>query len=159
MRKFFDDLVVFLIALAVGLGLVILIMRLSGMSAATLWAGVERFLGISIPLFGAALAFLIWVLAALVGDIAGLTEPRAWNSVARALAYLERVLPYAALTFCFVEIIEGLLAYAAAKGGAEAQPNLIAAVAVALVASAAGSAGALVAHSLRSLVVRRSEGP
>jgi hypothetical protein len=119
---------------------------------------INRFLGFSAPLFAAAGVVLLWSAGALIVEMLGLGgERRAWTGVAAVLNYIENAAPFVGLLECFVSIVKALLAYADAGGSAAAQAILIANIAVALGASAAGCFVALGAHSLKAVIVHRME--
>src|SRR3954466_12694126 len=66
--------------------------------AATLTTTVGKFLGVSAPLFALALAFLLWVMGALIVEVAGLSDVRRrWDGIAAALFYLENAAPFVGL--------------------------------------------------------------
>ncbi len=140
-------------------GLVALTM--SGITdAAAVIAVAKRFLGISAPLFAAAGLFLLWVVGALLVEVSGLTTVRRrWDGISAALFYLENAAPFVGLLECFISIVKALLAYSAAGASAAAQSVLIANIAVALGASAAGCLVALIAHSLKAMLNGRAEQP
>jgi len=124
------------------------------MSTAREMAG--KFLGVSAPLFAAAGLFLLWVIGALIVEIARLTEARRrWEGISSALFYLENAAPFVGLLECFISIVKALLAYSEAGASAGAQSILIANIAVALGASAVGCFVALIAHSLKALLAHR----
>jgi hypothetical protein len=119
---------------------------------------INRFLGFSAPLFAAAACVLLWTTGALIVEMLGLGgENRKWTGVAAVLNYIENAAPFVGLLECFVSIVKALLAYADAGGSASAQAILIANIAVALGASAAGCFVALGAHSLKAVIVHRME--
>ena len=119
-------------------------------------ATAHKFLGVSAPLFVAAGLFLLWVVGALIVEVAGLTDiPRRWANVSAALFYLENAAPFVGLLECFLSIVKALLAYSDAGASAVAQSILIANIAVALGASAMGCFVALCAHSLKALLSHR----
>jgi hypothetical protein len=121
-------------------------------------AMASKFLGVSAPLFAAAGVFLLWVVGALIVEIAGLSDiRRRWDGVSAALFYLENAAPFVGLLECFISIVNALLAYAAAGASAAAQSVLIANIAVALGASAVGCFIALCAHSLKAALAHRIE--
>jgi biopolymer transport protein ExbB/TolQ len=127
-----------------------------GLDAGSLSAMAGRFLGVSAPLFAAALAFLLWVCGALTVELAGLTDVRRrWDGIAAALFYLENAAPFVGLLECFISIVKALLAYSDAGASAAAQSILIANIAVALGASAVGCFVALIAHSLKAVITHR----
>jgi len=122
----------------------------------TAGALASKFLGVSAPLFAAAGAFLLWVVGALIVELAGLTDiRRRWDGIVAALFYLENAAPFVGLLECFLSIVKALMAYSDAGASASAQSVLIANIAVALGASAVGCFVALVAHSLKALLVHR----
>jgi hypothetical protein len=117
---------------------------------------VGKFLGVSAPLFAMAGLFLLWVCGALIVEVAGLTDVRRnWASASAALFYLENAAPFVGLLECFISIVKALLAYSEAGASAAAQSILIANIAVALGASAAGCFVALIAHSLKAVLSHR----
>ena len=119
-------------------------------------ATARKFLGVSAPLFALALAFLLWVVGALIVEVAGLTDVRRrWEGVSAALFYLENAAPFVGLLECFMSIVKALLAYSAAGVSAAAQSVLISNIAIALGASAVGCFVALCAHSLKALLAHR----
>lgn len=120
---------------------------------------INRFLGVSAPLFAIAGMVLLWIAGALVTEMLGLGgENRKWSGIAAVLFYLENAAPFVGLLECFISIVKALLAYADAGGTAPAQAILISNIAIALGASAAGCFVALCAHSLRAVVIHRMEG-
>lgn len=124
------------------------------------FATIQKFLGASAPLFGAAAAFLLWVVGALIVEVGGLTETRRnWRGIDAALFYLENAAPFVGLLECFLSIVKALLAYAAAGVSVTAQSVLISNIAVALGASAAGCFVALFAHSLKAVLAHRMSAP
>jgi hypothetical protein len=139
-----------------------LAMGLAGvvLDADSAWAMAAKYLGLSAPLFGAAMLFLFWVVGALIVELAGLTDMRRrWDGVAAALFYLESAAPFVGLLECFISIVKALLAYADAGASAAAQSVLIANIAVALCASAVGCFVALCAHSLKAVLAHRMAQP
>jgi hypothetical protein len=129
-----------------------------GFDGATVLATVQKFLGPSAPLFAGATAFLLWVVAALVVEITGMTRlRRGWRGIDAALFYLENAAPFVGLLECFISIVKALLGYAAAGVSQTAQSLLISNIAIALGASAAGCFVALFAHSLRAILAHRTE--
>lgn len=117
---------------------------------------VGRFLGFSAPAFLAAFAFIVWVSGALAAEAFGLAQTRrGWKGIAAALFYLENAAPFVGLLECFVSIVRALLAYSEAGATAAAQSVLISNIAVALGASAVGCLVALLAHSLKAVIVYR----
>jgi hypothetical protein len=115
-----------------------------------------EFLGYTAPVFSLAGFFLLWVAGALMLEITGLAPVRRrWNGIAAALYYVENAAPFVGLLECFISIVKALLAYSAAGATAQAQSAMIASIAVALGASAAGCFVALCGHSFRALVVHR----
>ena len=142
----------------VGLGIYLAI-TMSGLAdMATIRSMVGKFLGVSAPLFGAAGAFLLWVVGALIVEVAGLTNVRRnWAGVSSALFYLENAAPFVGLLECFISIVKALLAYSAAGASAAGQSVLISNIAIALGASAVGCFVALCAHSLKALLAHRME--
>jgi len=141
-----------------GLG-IFLAITLSGLSdTATMIAVATKFLGVSAPLFAAAGAFLLWVVGALIVEVAGLTDVRRkWEGVASALFYVENAAPFVGLLECFISIVKALLAYSDGGASAAAQSVLISHIAIALGASAVGCFVALCAHSLKALLAHRME--
>ena len=123
---------------------------------ATVSAMARKFLGVSAPLFAIAGVFLLWVIGALIVDVAGLSSARRrWTGIASALFYLENAAPFVGLLECFLSIVKALLAYSEAGASAAAQSVLIANIAVALGASAVGCFVALCAHSLKAIIAQR----
>ena len=122
----------------------------------TIRAVAAKFLGVSAPLFAVAGIFLLWVTGALIVEVAGLSlARRRWDGIASALFYLENAAPFVGLLECFLSIVKALLAYSEAGASAAAQSILIANIAVALGASAAGCFVALCAHSLKAMIAQR----
>ena len=118
-----------------------------------------EFLGVTGPVFLIAGAFLAWVAGALVVEMFSLTAaPRNRAPLAAALFYVENAAPFVGLLECFISIVSALLAYSAAAAGPQAQSAMIANIAVALGASAAGCFIALCAHSLKTVVMYRDGG-
>jgi hypothetical protein len=116
----------------------------------------SEFLGFTAPIFLAAALFLVWVVSALLLDISGMSPaPRRWRGIAGGLYYVENAAPFVGLLECFISIVKALLAYSAAGATAQAQSAMIASIAVALGASAAGCFVALCAHSLRTIAAGR----
>lgn len=115
-----------------------------------------KFLGVSAPLFAVAGLFLLWVCGALIVELAGLSDvQRKWEGISAALFYLENAAPFVGLLECFISIVRALLAYSDAGASAAAQSVLIANIAIALGASAAGCFVALIAHSLKAVLSHR----
>lgn len=141
-----------------GLGIYLAI-TMSGLAdMATISTMAGKFLGVSAPLFAAAGAFLLWVVGALIVEVAGLTDVRRkWAGVSSALFYLENAAPFVGLLECFISIVKALLAYSDAGASAAAQSVLISNIAIALGASAVGCFVALCAHSLKALLAHRME--
>jgi hypothetical protein len=118
------------------------------------WA--SEFLGFTAPIFFAAAIFLVWVIGALLLDMSGLSPARRrWRGIAGGLFYVENAAPFVGLLECFISIVKALLAYSAAGATPQAQSAMIASIAVALGASAAGCFVALCAHSLRMIAAGR----
>jgi hypothetical protein len=98
----------------------------------------------------------VMIAVALIVELAGLTDiRRRWDGIVAALFYLENAAPFVGLLECFLSIVKALMAYSDAGASASAQSVLIANIAVALGASAVGCFVALVAHSLKALLVHR----
>ena len=115
--------------------------------------GAREFLGFTAPVFLAAGLFIAWVAGALLLDLTGLSPAgRRWNGIYGGLYYVENAAPFVGLLECFISIVQALLAYSAAGATPQAQSAMIASIAVALGASAAGCFVALCANSLRMLV-------
>lgn len=115
-----------------------------------------EFLGAAGPVFLVAAAFLAWVAGALAVEVLGFSPlPRQWAPLAAILFYVENAAPFVGLLECFISIVSALLAYSAAGAGPQAQSAMLANIAIALGASAAGCFIALCAHSLKALVVYR----
>jgi hypothetical protein len=143
----------------VGVGAYLLIALGADLTTDTVLATVRKFLGISAPLFALALGFLLWVVGALIVEISGLSDMRRnWRGIDAALFYLENAAPFVGLLECFISIVKALLAYSAAGINVSAQSVLIANIAVALGASAAGCFVALFAHSMKALLAHRMDG-
>ncbi len=118
----------------------------------------SEFLGFTAPFFLAAFAFILWVTGALALDLSGFSPAaRRWRGISNGLFYVENAAPFVGLLECFVSIVTALLAYSAAGATAQAQSAMIASIAVALGASAAGCFVALCAHSLRALIAGRND--
>lgn len=116
----------------------------------------SEFLGFTAPVFLVAGLFLAWVAGALLLDLTGFApRGRRWTGIAGGLYYVENAAPFVGLLECFISIVKALLAYSAAGATAQAQSAMIASIAVALGASAAGCFVALCAHSLRMLAAAR----
>jgi hypothetical protein len=117
----------------------------------------REFLGFTAPLFFVATLFLVWTAGALLLEVSGLAPAtRRWGRIAGALYYVENAAPFVGLLECFISIVTALLAYSSAGATAQAQSAMIASIAVALGASAAGCFVALCANSLRTLVAGRA---
>jgi len=138
-----------------------LALAMTGVADATTIVAIgKKFLGVSAPLFAVAGIFLLWVVGALIVEVVGLTNMRRrWDGVAAALFYLENAAPFVGLLECFISIVKALLAYSESGVNAAAQSVLIANIAVALGASAAGCFVALCAHSLKAMIGNRTESP
>ena len=116
----------------------------------------SKFLGFTAPVFLVAGLFLAWVTGALMVDLSGFApRGRRWTGIAGGLYYIENAAPFVGLLECFISIVKALLAYSSAGATPQAQSAMIAGIAVALGASAAGCFVALCGHSLRTLVVSR----
>jgi hypothetical protein len=116
----------------------------------------REFLGFTAPVFLAAGLFIAWVSGALMLDVTGFSPAvRRWNRIAGGLYYVENAAPFVGLLECFISIVKALLAYSAAGATPQAQSAMIASIAVALGASAAGCFVALCANSLRTIVNSR----
>ena len=119
----------------------------------------SEFLGFTAPVFLVAGAFIVWVSGAIALDLSGFAPVgRRWSGIAGGLYYVENAAPFVGLLECFISIVTALLAYSAAGATVQAQSAMIASIAVALGASAAGCFVALCAHSLRTLVMTRMIG-
>jgi hypothetical protein len=142
-----------ILTVAVYLTLLLLGVKVSPLTAAQ---KASEFLGATGPVFLVAALFLAWVAGALAVEVLGLsTVPRHWAPLAAALFYVENAAPFVGLLECFISIVSALLAYSAAGAGPQAQSAMLANIAIALGASAAGCFIALCAHSLKALVVYR----
>lgn len=147
-----------LIGAIVGVGGFVVLSMSLGFDVVAAQAMAGKFLGLSAPLFAAAVLFLLWVAGALIVEIAGLTDlRRRWGGIGSALYYIENAAPFVGLLECFISIVKALLAYSEAGGSAAAQSVLIANIAVALGASAVGCFVALCAHSLKAVISGREQ--
>lgn len=146
-----------MVAAIIVVGVYLLVAALGGETRAdVVLPMMQKFLGVSAPLFASAIAFLLWVVGAVIVEIAKLTDiRRGWRGIDAALFYLENAAPFVGLLECFLSIVKALLAYSAAVINVTAQSMLIANIAVALGASAAGCFVALFAHSLKALLAHR----
>ena len=115
-----------------------------------------EFLGFTAPVFFLAAAFLAWATGALLLELTGMSPlQRRWTTIAGTLFYVENAAPFVGLLECFISIVKALLAYSAAGATPQGQSAMIASIAIALGASAAGCFVALCAHSLKTIVLHR----
>lgn len=96
--------------------------------------------------------FILWVVAALVVEHAGLGVPRRWASIHGGLHWAFEASPLVGLLATFVSFLIALLSYSEAGPGPETQARFIEQFAIAFGSSICGGVMALMAFTLQKVL-------
>lgn len=113
-----------------------------------------KYVGIAWPFFLAVAVFIFWAVGAYVVEIFLSTYKRSWSFIIKILDWAAEACPYVGLLTTFYTFLNALLVYSkAGPGTPETQAAFIGQFAIAFGSSITGGVLALLAFSLRALIL------